>query len=1703
MSDASRRRCRRPLPGRRNRSLILGLAVTLLVGFGVSPAAAETGGAGAMPATGPVFTMGSEQAADPIPVRDPAPVVATTVADPGLNGTPRDVGDKLSLKYYGCKDSAPQSYKVPDNTHSVYVEVVGGEGMTPDPSRTGWGGNGGQVTGVLRVTPGEVLSVSVGCKGRADGGASPYAKGGARGEGHNRVVFAMDSYGISGGGGGGASAVQRKVGDVTTTMVVAGGGGGAAGGGVDCTKYAIEAEVGEHGKEGDAFWYSCYPPVQSPGGNGGDGGAEPGVGTVGKYNEEEATPGGGECTEADRAGLAGADFDELGGGGAGGGGGGGYRGGCGGAAAQESEVPEPPPGSVTGIGGNGGGGGLSYANDDVINQARFSAADNAGDGYVLFLTGADDLRTTSFGLTKKVEELCIPAGTDEIFVNAVGGSGAGGGEDFPGVGTGGSAGAVQAVVEVTPGKKVLVTVGERGRGSGGWGDGKGGSAGTSGQVEGLKDGGPGGGSSAVQRTTTDCKASGATGLSYLVVAAGGGGGGGQSLSRNDGGPGGDGGLPPKDGKAGGSFDSGPGGAGGADPAKGGGSRNGGGGTGAADGGGGGGGGGGYWGGSKGHGPSGLQTGAGGGGGGGRSYAKPVNPSQVHFGHGAKGDKQLNGSVQLVVPFPARRAEVDVTGGSQQSATSGQLYAAPLTGQVLDGNGFPIPDAAVTFTAPKGYVTFPNGSQTSYQVTADANGRVTVPVRALQPPWTVGGFTVTASVDGQPTYKSGSFGLFNRGVETEMVVSSDTQGTVINADVPVALTATVAKKAPRPTPDPYGVPTGLVQFFVDGAASGDPVTLDAAGVARTTVTGLTQGTRQISARYLGDTDQVFAPVEAKTVQAVEVDFATLALQVTPGQEVPAGDPVTFSLALTAPDGVPVKPTGTVRYLVDGVVVGTVPVTDGRAVSPSVAGLTPGEHYVVAHYSGDGGFLSDRATTFVYVQQATKLTLTPSRASVGPGQTLTLSATVAAVDAAAKARKPRRAAAADPPRGSVEFRSDGESLVVVPLKDGKATTPPLTLGRGTHWVTATYSGENRFAGSTAGTYIYDGRQQHTPGAEPPIVRTFSCSGKTSQPFVVPSDHAGYRMDVIAEGAAGANLSYSSGGHGGTVAGRIDVERGQTYTIDVGCNSTGQEPGQSGYAPGGRGGDPHRVLNLLAEPGGGGGGASAVRLGDQTLLVAGGGGGAGGAGHLHANSGKNGGNGGAPAQPGQSCGPKEGHGKCVGGAAGSGGTHHPTPGANGLRTPCLNHNEGQGGSGAGGGGYTGGGAGSWRGCDAKDYAAGGGGGLSYVAPGVAQPKFGTSTSRGAGSVTLTLTPFPPVRMGISSSPVSPKLGDRLEFGVQLLRTSTDGPKPTGTMTFFSGATQLGVVPLGQDGYASSTPTGRLPAGPFPITVSYSGDQHYDALQETSVVMVLPGTTPATLAVAPQRQDEGAPIVGTITLAPAFESGPTPTGTVQFLLDDVPLDVPVFLDKNGTATSARSEPMDFGPGVLSAVYSGDTNYQASSTTTDVFGRGSVLVSVSASPAPIPIGSGGPPVTLSAELVPVGDATGTPGGSVRFTINGAAPVGADGKVIQDVPLVDGRATTPPIDTSGLRPGPQLITVTYAGDAAFQPAKRSQTVQAAAGRVTEPGPGLGEPPPPESPAPGDGELPGTGAPFAPLMAFGPLLLLAGALVLAGRRPRRE
>jgi hypothetical protein len=223
----------------------------------------------------------------------------------------------------------------------------------------------------------------------------------------------------------------------------------------------------------------------------------------------------------------------------------------------------------------------------------------------------------------------------------------------------------------------------------------------------------------------------------------------------------------------------------------------------------------------------------------------------------------------------------------------------------------------------------------------------------------------------------------------------------------------------------------------GTGAGVPAT-DQRGVARP------QGT----AADVG----AFELVQAETTIATQTSLSSSAPSAT------AGQPVTFTAAVTAP-GSRAVPSGTVQFLEGPTVLGTGTLDASGRATFATASLPVGAHAVVASFVANGAFTASQSPALMQAinpapPAATATQLTTSASSATVGQATTFTATVAGPPGSGI------------PTGVVTFLDGATPLGAIGLDAvGRAVLTTSALGVGTHTIAASYGGDTSFSPSTS--------------------------------------------------------------------------------------------------------------------------------------------------------------------------------------------------------------------------------------------------------------------------------------------------------------------------------------------------------------------------------------------------------------------------------------------------------------------------------------------------------------------------------------------------------------------------------------------------------------------------------------------------------------
>ena len=247
----------------------------------------------------------------------------------------------------------------------------------------------------------------------------------------------------------------------------------------------------------------------------------------------------------------------------------------------------------------------------------------------------------------------------------------------------------------------------------------------------------------------------------------------------------------------------------------------------------------------------------------------------------------------------------------------------------------------------------------------------------------------------------------------------------------------------------------------------------------------------------------------------------------------------------------------------------------------------------------------------------------------------------------------------------------------------------------------------------------------------------------------------------------------------------------------------------------------------------------------------------------------------------------------------------------------------------------------------------------------------------------------------------------------------------------TTIGVVTEYPGPNANGSPAG-IAAGP-------DGNMWFtdSAANQIVKITLAPGTTTTSLNSSADPSVFGQPVTFTaaVTVGPGQ---PTPTGTVQFSVDNQALGTPVTL-ANGSATSVPSSSLAVGHHAVVATYTPYANFGPSTgtlTPDQNIQQGATIASLTSSPNPsLP----GQAVAYTATVAPVAPATGTPTGTVSFSDGNAPIAGCTAQA-----LSGNTATCTVTYTSG---GSHPVTATYGGDTNFAASAPSKVVSQVVGTV--------------------------------------------------------
>jgi hypothetical protein len=192
------------------------------------------------------------------------------------------------------------------------------------------------------------------------------------------------------------------------------------------------------------------------------------------------------------------------------------------------------------------------------------------------------------------------------------------------------------------------------------------------------------------------------------------------------------------------------------------------------------------------------------------------------------------------------------------------------------------------------------------------------------------------------------------ITTITVLTSSTNPSVLGN--PVDFTAIVIKISLG-----FGVPTGTVQFMIDGVKSGDQVELTNGRATINSLSTLAFGNHSISAMYSGD-NNFASSTSSNLIQRVEyATVTTLSSNLNPSKR---NQLVTLKASVISVNG---TPSGKVSFYDGNRIIGTVNLSGKGVATLSVSFSTTGSHTVRAVYNGNYNYYFSSASIIQVVNK----------------------------------------------------------------------------------------------------------------------------------------------------------------------------------------------------------------------------------------------------------------------------------------------------------------------------------------------------------------------------------------------------------------------------------------------------------------------------------------------------------------------------------------------------------------------------------------------------------------------------------------------------------------------------------------------------------------------------------------------------------------
>lgn len=399
--------------------------------------------------------------------------------------------------------------------------------------------------------------------------------------------------------------------------------------------------------------------------------------------------------------------------------------------------------------------------------------------------------------------------------------------------------------------------------------------------------------------------------------------------------------------------------------------------------------------------------------------------------------------------------------NQPSTVFGQsvTFTATVTG-VAPGGGFPTSGTVGFWDGPAGTGTFLGNGNIN-----PATGQAQATTTTLSG----GAHTITARYNGNANYNAST--AANDGTLSYTVNPAGVQ-IVVNPSVASPVVGQLVNFTAVLTAVPPGAGTpnaGFVQFW-DGPANtgtmlGGQILVNAGSATVNGVFLSTAGSHLITAQYLGSSNFAANTGSLTNYNVGKANTNVTNVTANPPGGIVYGQSVTITatIASVAPGG-GTPNAGTVTFY-DGSLANQIdtpqPVSAGSASLTTTSIVVGASHTIIAVYNGSADYNGSQNNTSLTNYPVSKASSQVQSVNVNPGtsvfsQQLTITATLVAVPPGGNT----------PNGGNVTFFYDGSNQIGIPqsVSGGVAFIQTATIPVGTHTITAQYSGDGNYFGSS---------------------------------------------------------------------------------------------------------------------------------------------------------------------------------------------------------------------------------------------------------------------------------------------------------------------------------------------------------------------------------------------------------------------------------------------------------------------------------------------------------------------------------------------------------------------------------------------------------------------------------------------------------------